>query len=301
MAIPEYICVLWPSAAGSIPSGWSRVTDYDGRYLKGTAADTNPNDNGGSDTHTHGSSAHSSGTSHSHGSCTTGTVGATGGSGGHSCSHPNHTHTGTPSSGGPTSGTGSTSWGTGGTHGDRYTFIVIASDGSPAGYPDGCVAFFNGGAPTDWSQHSGSVNRYPVGAAGGADGGGTAAATGSHSHTTSSHTHTGAAHTHGGVTSSGAAGATSEQDDKGTDRAASGHTHTNMALGSGGSVTFGAATPSTNATSNVPPYHDLMGIENTSGGDVDTVDVIVFWQQSLGSIPTDFYHLCDGNNSTPPH
>jgi len=58
MIIKNGIIFIWTGTHANIPTGWSRVTDMDDKYAKGTAASTNPNTTGGAATHTHTSSAH---------------------------------------------------------------------------------------------------------------------------------------------------------------------------------------------------------------------------------------------------
>ena len=149
MPVPENVIVLWPGTNGSIPAGWSRVTDMDTRHPKGTAAGTNPNVTGGASTHTHANANHPHTTSHGHGVVTSG--GPTGanrrGTGRGSVASHSHTHTGTPSNSGSTTGSGSDSWDSDSNQPNSYQLIYIKSAGSPAGLPDGCVALFNSGLP----------------------------------------------------------------------------------------------------------------------------------------------------------
>ncbi|SVD31372.1 uncharacterized protein METZ01_LOCUS384226, partial [marine metagenome] len=60
-AIPEGVGVWWPASHGSIPSGWTRNTNFDTRFIKSQSGSTDPNSNGGSGTHNH-----SAGGNHTH-------------------------------------------------------------------------------------------------------------------------------------------------------------------------------------------------------------------------------------------
>ena len=58
MNIKNGIIFIWTGTNASIPTGWSRVTSMDDKYLKGTANGVNPNVDGGATTHTHTSPTH---------------------------------------------------------------------------------------------------------------------------------------------------------------------------------------------------------------------------------------------------
>ena len=302
MAVPAGVTVMWPGTNGSIPTGWDRVTDMDDRFPKGTAAGVNPNVTGGSATHSHTGSTHTHSTSHGHGEVTSGagsgsSGNANGDGGGVAAAH---THTGTPSDVSSTSGAGATTWPTSSNDPLYYRPIFIESDGSQQGYPDTCVVFFpTSSVPDDWQEHAASRSRYLYGMSSGGNGGGTGGSSGSHTHTaSSSHTHSVAAHTHAssGVTAETGA-SVNNYDDKGGSTNSGGHSHSSLSLSSGGSETSGAATPESAATTHLPAFHILLGIQATADA-VDTINVICMWLGALSAIP-DAYNLCDGSNSTP--
>ena len=305
-AIPSGIAVWWPSTHASIPSGWTRNTNFDDRYSKGTAVSTDPNNTGGSATHTHTSSNHNHTLdAHTHG-YTTGTEdsgGHSSGGGGDTYQDKFHYHTGTSGSiGGSTSGNAAPSWAAGSSDPAFYDMIYIESDGVENGFPDGCVIMYDSGsAPTNWTAHSGSQQKYIQGASsgsgnGGGTGGGnhTHAASGSHTHTadTSSHNHGSAASGTGGSTVQKAATGLFGYADEF-------HTHpidldTGTQTGTATATTSGA----TGGYTNLPPYHILLGIENTKGSNDWLKNGIVMWLGTLANIPNG-WTLCDGGSSTP--
>lgn len=299
MAVPLNVIVMWPGTDSSIPTGWSRVTDMDTRFPKGTANAANPDNTGGAANHTHGSSGHTHSRNHGHGATTTGGPSGRTGSYGNS-GNPgsgNHTHTATPGSNNTTSGSGGSSWDSDGNDPNFFRMLFIESDGTPSGYPDDCVTMYgSASAPTDWTEHSGSLNRFPLGMTGGGNGGGTGGG-GSHTHSAGGHTHTLGTHGHGNATTGGPSAGAGTTYGKGDPMNRNNHTHT-MSTSSGGSATSGSVGATTSGTSYEPSFRRLLGIENTSGANTDTIGVIVMWLQTLASIPPQ-YNLCDGSNGTP--
>ena len=304
--IPSGIIVLWPGANGGWPSGWSRVTALDGKFAKGTTGSPAPTGTGGSSTHTHSTPAHSHTlASHNH----TASFGpAPGypnywplqspGPSGTKTINRNHSHSGTTSSvSGNTSGSASGSWSTVTNLPINYTMIAIQSDGTPTGFPDDSVVYFNGGVPTDWTHHAGSASRFIVGAGGGA-GGGTAAGGGAHSHSGGSHTHSGAgSHNHSGGTVTGPTPASSAMwcgccGYQGLSQ----HSHTWNANAGGGGTAGGTSSANTGSHTYQPPFTYLRAVQNTSGADNWLEEAIVLWVGSIANIPED-WTLCNGGNN----
>jgi hypothetical protein len=307
-SIPSGITILWPGTHASIPtgSGWTRVTSMDNIYGKTTTGSPAPNGTAGSATHTHTTTSHTHNVaSHTHSYTTpvwTGNLWI--GNGNFQSYGPmtgkNHTHgpVTSGSAGAEASGGDSPTWNTPTTDPAYYTMIYIQSDGTPTGFPDDCVVYYNNAsAPTDWVQHGASVGRFIKGPTTGANGGGGAAAaahvhspSGSHTHTASgNHTHgggdTGAANQSGGVATGGMWTA-----------AYASHTHSwTVDAGAPGAAT---ATTGGNAggTTYEPPYFKLLGIQNTSGADNWLEEGIVMWLGSIANIPDD-WTLCDGGNN----
>ena len=299
-SLPAGVIVGWPSTAGSIPAGWTRVTELDGRYLKGIPNNsTNPGTTGGSADHTHTPSGHSHGMgTHTHSS---GTVPASGStvmvrnSGDLVVRSTSHTHSGTsPAS---TNNTSNQSPPVDAADNDpvHEEVIWIRSDGTTNGIPNGAVAWFDQTSlPSGWTQHTTGNARYLKGAAPAGNGGGTGGSN-THTHTSPSHTHT---TTHSHPTSTSSAGNIGTTTTAGNIQIASNeHTHQIVwSSASPGDSGPGSLAFSTDA--NEPPFYTLALGENTSGDELGTVGMIAVWLGSLNSIPTGWV-LCDGNNGTP--
>jgi len=304
--IPSGIIIPWVTAS-SIPSGWSRETTLDNRFGKSTTGSPVPNSTGGSATHVHTSATHLHGQGHNH----TGTSAASAAQLGntswgyaHNIGMNAHTHTYTiGTSSGNSNNQDAGSWSSSNSNPAMYTVRWIKSDGSPTGFPNTSVAFYNSGTPpTGWIQHVGSKNYFLIGADTGANGGATTAGA-AHTHTTSAHTHVSGNHTHP------SAGASTHSSNTAVDactciwsatipRGSPGHTHTTNAFASSGSVTSGALSGGTSAGSTYEPsYVKLLGIENNSGAASLEEGIIVGWLGTIGAIP-DEWVLCDGNNDT---
>lgn len=309
MAVPLNIIVMWPGSNGSIPSGWSRITSMDSKYPKGTPSGTNPNGTGGNSNHNHSGGNHTHSDSHSHGNITTTSNGVTGGT--PYLDNPSHEsgpvyrmsakwheHTIATGSGGATGGSTATTWASGGNDPSYYRMIFIGSDGTPGGYPNTCVTFFNSGsAPEDWAQHNASSGKIILGASGGGAGGGTGGG-GSHTHASNaSHSHSIAAHGHTGSGSTSGNATYTKEGGWFSVGSVADHTHSNPDLASGGGETSGGTSVTSGGTTYEPPSKTLKVIQNTSGEDLDTIGVIAMWLQSLSSIPVQ-YILCDGSSGT---
>ncbi len=300
MAVPAGVGLFWPDTAGSTPAGWDRDTDSDDRFAKGTGSGVDPDVGGGATGHSHTQNAHShTGTStHSH----TGPTSAQGQNqtitnaapsislGSHSHAYTSGTIRGDAASTGATgqSTTLDPTW---------FRVIHIESDGTPAGFPDGCLVFLDDAtAPSGWTQHAASVGRYFKGAAAAGDGGGTGGAIAAHTHTSNSHIHAVAAHTHGSVTS--VAGPNVNHTSVGSTVMQANHTHT-VTFGSAATGSFSATTiANPGSTTAEPAFHKLQAIENTGGADDFLLEAILTWRGLLSAIPGGFA-LCDGTVGTP--
>jgi hypothetical protein len=302
--IPNGMIFLWPSTEASIPAGWDRVADLDGKYPKGIATTgTQPGTTGGAATHTHTVPTHTHDTSHSHTtsgntSAAVGTFGSNDGAVGTTAIAATHTHT-TPSTNSTTvsSGTGTPSIDSPSNDPARLHVLFIESNGQPLGVPDGALGLAPDTSLSGWTDHAAADGRFIKGANSGFDGGDTAASNlDNHTHAIGAHTHGATSHTHtssntGSVTSnlSMFAGPTSGV-------WSSTHAHpitigsaSTTALDSGGSGSSGASSLGTTE----PPYTNVRVKENTSGQDDLPVGLIGLWRGSLGSIP-DHWALCDG-------
>ena len=178
MSIPENVIVAWYTTA-SLPSGWTRVTDMDDRFPKGTTGSPAPDATGGSATHVHDSEGHTHSGNHTHSSNTGNSTGE--GRCPALCNVamllPTHSHSFTaPSPSGFDSGsTDHGNWAAGSSNPAYYTVRWIkCGDGAPAGLPDDCLAWYNDtSAPTGWGQHAASKAKFFIGASDSANGGGT--------------------------------------------------------------------------------------------------------------------------------
>ena len=293
------IC-MWPSTAASIPANWTRATAYDARFVKMIATSaTAPGTTGGASSHVHTLAHTHTTTAHTH---TSGDLPATGATatataaGGYGTAITTHTHTLSLSSGGgAATGAESAAAASTSTEPPFYEVIFIKSDGTPTGFPNGALAYFNAAAPTGWAAHAASLNRVMKGAAAAGNGGGTGGTGDAHTHTTD-HTHSAASHTHtlsvgnnSGATDAGTTGGA-------TSIAGSPHAHSGTS-GSGGGATDSVSASIANGDI-TPPWIKQLVIENTSGAASFPKNIIAIWDGAIASIPASWV-ICDGNNSTP--
>lgn len=304
--VPPGMIFMWPGTNASIPAGWDRVTDLDGRYPKGVPnSSTDPGLQGGALNHGHTVLAHTHDTSHSHPSPTptaaaTGTVNAPN-TGGALKSLTTHTHS-RPSTNSATVVSGDTVAAVGDHNNepDRYEVLFIEPDGTPLGVPDNGAAYMGDIAPSGWSTFATATGSYPKGS--------TATDAGSgidpsnilnHTHTLAAHTHTGTSHTHTSANTGNFSATLAPATGSGSVTSAATHNHpitiglaNSQALASGGSANSDSTSP------NDPPYRNLRFRQNTSGGESLPVGVIALWRRAIGLIPK-FWQFCDGTNGTP--
>jgi hypothetical protein len=306
--IPAGLIVMWPSTADSIPEGWDRATELDGRYIKGIAdAETQPGATGGAATHEHTLPSHSHDLTHAH--TVTGNTGAASGSqaaraGGDTvlAVAASHTHTRSdldeeevPS--------GSTSPGVDPAANDpaHAEVVFVESDGTPLGVPDGALAFSLDVALSGWDDFDLSTGRFIKGAAPGGDGGGTSdSAADSHTHGIDAHTHSGTGHIHGSPNTGSVAASTSLWAGPASALWEFSHTHPVSVSSSptGSLESGGSGTSSASGSDLDPPFRNLRLQANISGAPSLPVGIICAWRGSLGSVP-DGWQLCDGTNDTP--
>ena len=301
MAVPSGVICMWPSTHASIPAGFTRATAYDARYTKMIATSgTAPGTTGGANTHTHTGTSHSHGvTSHAHSGGTSGSANNDAQGSSTTIAAESHTVTLTAASGG-TSGANTDTYAAATNEPPYFEVIFIKSDGTPAGFPNGSLAYFNATAPTGWAAHAGSDSRVMKGAAALGNGGGTGGTGNAHGHGASSgHTHTAPGGTHSHSVS--AIDAPTSVSDAGASFAAA-HTHgagsVAAAAATSGSLVSNTATAD-NADATVPWVKSLV-IENTSGSASFPKNIIAIWDGALASIPAGWL-LCDGTSGTPNH
>jgi hypothetical protein len=300
--VPDGIGFWWVGTNSQVSSlsGWDRVTDFDDRFVKGTANVTDPNATGGSSTHIHATSSHThTEAAHTH----TGTFAASPltedgqdpGAGSGVWAIGLHTHAFTTGSvAGPTSGGNANTWTAVSSNPDNYRAIYIESDGTADGFPDDVVCYYdNASAPTGWTQHAASVGRFFYGATGSGNGGGTAGDS-DHTHTPGAHTHTAGNHDHPNGTSAAGTG-NSGAENYGFDGILSSHTHSTSMASSGSSTSGSVSGGTSSSTDGAPPYHKLLAIQNTSSASVWLEGAIAMWRGTLANIPDDWL-LCDGGD-----
>lgn len=299
--VPSGVIVAWPSTVASIPSGWSRVTALDSTFARGVPnGSTDPGTTGGATTHQHTTSAHDHTISHTQATATSGspTGSVTAGTSSNTdLDTTSHTHA-TNAVAATINNSGTSAPSSGNTSNDPANLAVIwiASDGTPAGIPNGALAMFNSASlPTSWTIYTNSQERFLKGAAAAGNGGGTAGAA-THNHTgEGSHTHT-SDHVHPNGTSAASAG-TNNSYAAGTVAAGDVHTHP-YTVSSSNFGTSNAATLSTSTDNHEPPWQKLAVIENQTGGNDMPDGTVAVWRGTLANIPQNWV-LADGANGTP--
>ena len=316
--IPAGVIIMWPGSLASKPAGWDVVSTLYSKFPKGTASGTSPGaTTGGAATHTHTADSHThAGPSHSHAYILPDTPAA---SGAYCNTAPqqyilnmDHTHPSTsPSVTAPASGGTASSWDTISPNVLYYDMIKLESDGTPEGFPNNSVVFYNSSsAPTDWTQHAASVGDFPSTPASGGNGaaGGGSTGGGTHTHAAASHTHTaGGAHDHGNSESGVQSEVGVTHRYQGVQchwRVKTTHTHTSVCWESDAAgAASGATSPNSGTVSSPhsggqyePPYRKYLGIQNTSGEDNWLEDGICMWLGDLGDIPDGWTLITDMND-----
>lgn len=280
---------MWTGSASTIPTGWRRVTELDGKFPRVLASGETVLSTGGSATHTHSSPGHTHNmTSHTHSFSVSGRAGSTetGGNGSQSGISADHSH-GTATSGSVANlsvSADSVTYSEASHTPPYYDVIFITKDDATViGVPPSAVAFTsyldkltlangNNGTPS-------LRNMFIRGAASGADGGITGGVT-SHTHT-ADHSHS-TSHQHNPVTSrtaSGHVGINSNEDD-----ARNNHSHT---------ITLNPATlQSENASITVqsgtvlPPYLDVIIGQNRTTAEVVQFGLLAYYIGNENDLPT---------------
>lgn len=298
MPIPSGVIVGWPSTAGTIPSGWTRETTLDARYIRvaAAAADADLTTAFGSATHNHTSPSHTP-IQNSHANNVSGAnVGAFALIGpGVQCAR-DHAHASNASNGTTATNNGIAITVDNFTNDlSRIEVIFIKSDGSPTGIPSGALAFFGSDAlPGSFARAHG--DRYFKGAAAAGDGG-TTAGSNTHTHTSPAHTHTQNSHTHSATTatpSNAGESILSEVIDLAAD---DNHTH---------SLTLNATTATNQSVTTVidsasqePPYKKLNTIVNNSASNKLPTSAICIWGGTNASIPAGWSRVTSMDGQFP--
>ena len=308
--IASGVICLWTGTNASIPSGWSRVTALDDKYVKGSAAAVNPGGTGGALTHSHTTTGHVHTANHTH------TVpnspvgsGSTNRDTGTVRPIEAHTHVSNADTANPATSLSSASPSTDSvSHEPAYfTVIYIQSDGTPSGFPVDAVVLWNAsaGSPTGWNLADGGGgrpdmrNRFIKGAAAAGNGGGTGG-TDTHSHTVASHDHgTNFSHNHPNVTSSQTASSLPGGSISGANVSTATGTHTHaLDIGNQATDAITGNTDPTGSDDHKPAYTVEAFIQNNSGDQDLHIGLIALWIGTLASIPAPWV-LCDGGSGTP--
>lgn len=295
------VIILWLGSHATIPSGYVRYTDLDGRYPKGSADGVNPGSAGGAASHTHTSPSHThSIVGHSHTGTTT-TTGSyadnTNGTSDAQIMTGSHSHSFTTSttSGGDISG--SVTYGAAPNDPAYMTVIFIQAIGYQA-IPEDAVIYINDdNIPDGFSNHAGLNTRFPKGAEAEADAGATGDGR-QHVHSIN-HGHTPVTHTHTGTSSTESH--SNKRDRQIAEPAGSGalwpHSHTITLSGSSQAVNDFSGSLTT-SESIEPAYTLLRPIQNTSGSrKLAQKKMVALWPYNLSLIPAG-WQLCDGDNDT---
>lgn len=318
--VPAGFIVGWDGALEDIPSGWTRATSLDGRYIRGSSATTS-GATGGQSTHSHtmpphthtvGSHSHTlpASTSNTDMPIETRRVSSSQPRGIRGHSHPMPANTGT-TSGLPNVAPVNATTTSANHEPPYYTVAWIESDGTPTTIPAGALVWGTADI-ANYPTESSLNGRYLRGAAT-SNPGGTTGGSASHDHTVNSHSHLyGFSHTHtagntslqgtidsgwlysrvGGSTQPGRfAGSASGSTSTGR------HNHPITI----GSATIGASTSSntggtTDTIDNIPPTRTLRLLR--SQGAAPAVGLIGLFTGDITTAPADL-HRCDGTAGTP--
>lgn len=304
MKIPEGIRIPCIVNHSDIEAGWTRVTDYDGIYLRAIPnASTDPDTSGGNASHTHTTPGHTHALTHSHGSTnsttTTSHIAVNVGGEGSPLGvtrDGGHLHSFTLSSQTLTSGSAAPGTDSVGNDPSHLRVIWLESDGSPNNLPAGALGFFAGAVlPVEATLYEDAKNRFLRGAATNGDAGATSAGTlSSHSHVINNHTHTGQSHSHPS-TNSGGPNLVNNEGEGNNDVPR--HTHVHAVTSSSVSTgdTGNPTSPPVSGTQSVePPFKKLAIISAAELFE----GYIAVWARPLSQIPNDWI-LCDGDNATP--
>lgn len=309
-SIPTNIILIWPGTVETIPTGWTRVTELDGKFIKGSLEGVNPNVTGGQDTHTHTSPTHTHTlVNHTHSGNTarsTNDYESHGGNSANSASQDFHYHTYTTDgiSGGALSS--AITYQAASSLPPFHEVIFIKPTSLPVGLPDGVVTLYGtGNIPTNWDICDGEDDtpdlngKYLRGSAADQDAGETGGAT-THEHEVD--------HGHGSVNHSHTAGHSAVGNSTGTPRDRDNFqgggsvvdiNHKHIIYLNNASDTPANYTGDAGSAETVEPAHALVrAIQNNSGANSKPRGIIGLWLGSLATIPKGWF-LCDGENDTP--
>jgi hypothetical protein len=294
MTVPSDVIFIWTGTNASIPTGWTRETTLDSKYILGATAGNNGGGTGGASTHDHPNLSHT----HDYGSHT---HTFTGGAGvglftsdvGTVCrpSTTTHTHASTTSNAAAlTSDATEINFDVTSNDPPHVDIIFCKSNGTND-IADDMVAFWDSGSlPTNWLGCDGNDStpnldgQFLKGATAGGNSNLTSSgSSNAHTHTNTAHSHT---NTHGHTAKNSAARTGATQCLEGANAVAANHTHSvsldNQTITSSSdssTVANGDATP---------PYKTLTTIQNQNGGESLPDGIIGIWISTAATIPTNW-------------
>lgn len=306
MTIPINARVFWFGTAASIPTGWSRDTNFDEKFIEGVLTDIAA-DGGGS--HSHTQSHNHTGNTHTHN--VTGpsvtpqfTSNRTRDIFGANRSAVTHGHVQVTS---PTATityqNDTTSTSSDAAKPPFTKAIVIKPDDALQDVPDDAVVLGQE-VPTGWNLTdgtSGTINlstKFIIGADAAGDGSGTGGSS-THNHTIANHTHQDDQHAHG-FFGAGATTLTVKYNVVVANQMWNrlGH-HDILLRGTTLSDVSTDAATIDNATFE-PEFIKLLGIQNITGAAATPTGIIIMWIGTTSNIPNgENWYLCDGTRTTP--
>jgi len=312
MPVPTDARVFWPESDASIPTDWTRDTNFDDHFLQGddetftgaatTAAATHLHS---IPVHTHTAATHSHRFSGAAASAISNSSRTSSKPVVRYCVRWSHSHTqiGGNSTAVTYQNASAQNTGTTGALPPYYTMIMIGPDDALQDIPDDAVCFTDEStAPTGFSITDGTAgtpnldDKFLLGADTGNDGGGTGG-TATHTHTSSGHTHTANSHSHASITCGSATTIGAFSPLSAPTPTTPSAWHHGVSMSSATSSNLDSDSPSTDAISSEPAYIKLLGIQNTSGSATLPDDVVIPWVASAASIPAG-WDLMDGGGTT---
>ena len=154
MIIPNTITILWNGTNATIPAGFTRNTDFDGKYLYGVDTGVDPDGTGGNSTHTHTSPAHNhTQDSHTHsvsgGASSEATATRIGTKKYSTATHTQNAKDSSTAT--PTNQTATVTVNTASNELTRRDIIFIKSNGTNA-VPNDASVFYDDTPPTNWNR-----------------------------------------------------------------------------------------------------------------------------------------------------
>lgn len=297
VVVPQNMIIIWSGTHASIPSGFSRATELDGKFIKGAGSGQNGGGTGGSNTHSHtGASAHTHSVSGTH----THTISLSwlGGSkddrtGVDTLADHNHgSFTSAAATGGSLSSE-TANYLSADNQPPYREVIFIKSDGTKAIPNLGIVLTALSSLPSGFYACDGNNSTpgynflFLKGASTSADAGSYG---GSYNHDHElDHTHTAATHTHGNVTSNATGGA---QPCDSWGGSANGYipwsyrTHTHTVSLAAASDSVSSSNPTVSCDEEVQPaFSRILPMQNRTGSNTLPIGTIGIWVGNLADIP----------------